>query len=34
MPTQIVLCDSSCSGIEVDETGSVNITLGCSTVIP
>jgi hypothetical protein len=32
-PTQIVLCDSSCSGIEVDETGSVNITLGCSTVI-
>ena len=33
-PTQIVLCDSSCAGIEVDETGSVNITLGCSTVIP
>ncbi|HSN29956.1 MAG TPA: vWA domain-containing protein [Kofleriaceae bacterium] len=32
-PTQIVLCDSSCSGVEVDTTGSVNITLGCSTVI-
>lgn len=32
-PTQILLCDSSCSGIELDATGSVNITLGCSTVI-
>jgi hypothetical protein len=32
-PTQILLCDSSCSTIEVDTTGSVNITLGCSTVI-
>jgi hypothetical protein len=33
MPTQILLCDSSCSTIEVDETGQVDITLGCSTVI-
>jgi len=33
MPTQILLCDSSCSSIEVDETGQVDITLGCSTVI-
>ena len=32
-PTKIVLCDSSCSGIELDATGSVNITLGCTTVI-
>jgi hypothetical protein len=32
-PTQILLCDSSCSSIEVDETGQVDITLGCSTVI-
>lgn len=32
-PTQILLCDSSCSGIELDATGSVNITLGCTTVI-
>lgn len=32
-PTQILLCDSSCSSIEVDTMGSVNITLGCSTVI-
>ena len=32
-PTKILLCDSSCSGIEVDTMGSVNITLGCSTVI-
>jgi len=33
MPTQILLCDSSCAGIEVDQTGQVDITLGCSTVI-
>lgn len=33
MPTQILLCDSSCSSIEVDTMGSVNITLGCSQVI-
>ena len=32
-PTKILLCDSSCSGIELDATGSVNITLGCTTVI-
>jgi len=32
-PTKILLCDSSCSGIEVDTMGTVNITLGCSTVI-
>jgi len=32
-PTQILLCDSSCSGIELDATGSVNITLGCTTII-
>ena len=28
MPTEIILCDSSCQGIEVDMTGQVNITLG------
>ncbi|HEY1556025.1 MAG TPA: vWA domain-containing protein [Kofleriaceae bacterium] len=32
-PTQIILCDSSCSGIEVDQSGSVNITLGCATIV-
>jgi hypothetical protein len=32
-PTQILLCDSSCSGIELDTMGSVNITLGCTQVI-
>ena len=32
-PTQIILCDSSCSGIEVDMTGQVDITLGCQTVV-
>jgi hypothetical protein len=33
MPTKIMLCDSSCSSIEVDQTGKVDITLGCSTVL-
>jgi hypothetical protein len=33
MPTQVMLCDSSCTTIEVDQTGKVDITLGCSTVI-
>ncbi len=33
MPTQIILCESACSGIEVDMMGSVNIALGCATVI-
>ena len=32
-PTQIILCESSCSGIEVDMTGQVDITLGCETVV-
>jgi len=33
MPTEIILCESSCSGIEVDMTGKVDITLGCATVV-
>ncbi len=32
-PTQIILCPSSCSRIEGDTTGEVDVTLGCSTVI-
>ena len=32
-PTQIILCDSTCTSVEGDATGEVDITLGCSTVI-
>ncbi len=32
-PTQIILCGSTCSRIEGDTTGEVDVTLGCSTVI-
>jgi len=32
-PTQIVLCPSSCTLVEGDMTGEVDVTLGCSTVI-
>jgi Mg-chelatase subunit ChlD len=32
-PTEIILCSSTCGTIEADTTGSVGITLGCSTVI-
>jgi hypothetical protein len=32
-PTEIVLCSSTCGTVEADTTGSVGITLGCTTVI-
>jgi len=32
-PTQIILCPASCSTVEADMTGEVDVTLGCSTVI-
>jgi hypothetical protein len=32
-PTQIILCPASCSLVEADMTGEVDVTLGCSTVI-
>jgi hypothetical protein len=33
MPTQIILCPASCTLVEGDMTGEVDVTLGCSTVI-
>jgi hypothetical protein len=33
-PTQIILCQPTCTTIEADTTGSVAIQLGCATVIP
>ena len=32
-PTQILLCPSSCSTVEGDPTGTVNVEFGCSTVV-
>jgi hypothetical protein len=32
-PTQIILCPTSCTLVEGDSTGEVDVTLGCSTVI-
>jgi hypothetical protein len=32
-PTQIILCPSTCTHVEGDMTGEVDVTLGCSTVI-
>jgi hypothetical protein len=32
-PTKIILCDSTCTRLETDSTGEVDITLGCQTVI-
>jgi hypothetical protein len=32
-PTQIILCPASCTLVEGDMTGEVDVTLGCSTVI-
>jgi len=34
MPTKIILCDSTCGTIEADMMGEVDITLGCTTVVP
>jgi hypothetical protein len=33
MPTEIVLCPSTCTRIESDTTGRVDIALGCETII-
>jgi hypothetical protein len=33
MPTQIVLCDPTCTTVEADTMGTVDIALGCTTVI-
>ncbi len=32
-PTQIILCPSTCTAVEGDTMGEVDVTLGCSTVI-
>jgi hypothetical protein len=32
-PTQIILCPSTCTAVEGDMTGEVDVTLGCSTII-
>ncbi|MEO8551657.1 MAG: hypothetical protein ABI678_16890 [Kofleriaceae bacterium] len=32
-PTQIILCPASCTLVEGDETGEVDVTLGCDSVI-
>jgi hypothetical protein len=32
-PTQIILCDSTCSSVGADTGGSVSIYLGCTTII-
>ena len=32
-PTQIILCPSTCTAVEGDMTGEVDVTLGCTTVI-
>lgn len=33
MPTRILLCPSTCSRVTADDAGSVNIALGCETLI-
>ncbi len=33
MPSYIILCDSTCGTVQADATGSLNIALGCATVI-
>ena len=33
-PTQIILCSSTCTAVEADMMGEVDITLGCTTVVP
>jgi hypothetical protein len=32
-PTQIILCPASCTLVEGDMTGEVDVTLGCASVI-
>lgn len=32
-PKQILLCDSTCTKVKADTTGSVDVLLGCSTII-
>jgi len=32
-PTEIILCSSTCTAIEADTMGEVDITLGCATVV-
>ncbi|MBV8756788.1 MAG: VWA domain-containing protein [Deltaproteobacteria bacterium] len=32
-PTQIILCPASCTLVEADMTGEIDVTLGCATVI-
>ncbi len=33
-PSQIILCDPTCSTVEADTAGEVSISLGCTTVVP
>ncbi len=33
MPTQIIMCPSTCTKLSGDSTGSVNIAIGCKTVV-
>jgi hypothetical protein len=32
-PQQIILCDSTCTKVEADSTGEVDVVLGCETII-
>lgn len=32
-PTQIILCDSTCTALTADKTGQVKVVLGCGTVV-
>ena len=32
-PTQILLCDSTCTKVKADSTGEVDVLLGCTTII-
>lgn len=33
-PTQILLCDSTCGRVSTDATGSIEILVGCQTMVP
>jgi hypothetical protein len=32
-PTQIILCDATCNDVSADDSGTINIVLGCATVV-
>jgi hypothetical protein len=33
-PTKIILCSATCTNVEADAMGEIDITLGCQTVVP